>query len=284
MRFAILILVLLFTFPALYAQKEDGTGYIALVAGGSKGIGFAIAEALARRHYNLILIARHRDALENAEQKLESQYKIQVEMLQYDLSEETSAERIASWCIEKKIPLRMLCNVAGLGGVKDYLSVPLDTMRYMVNLNIESCMAMTQLLLPLLEENKPSYILNVSSMAGFAPIPSKNMYAATKSAVIFFSYSLRNQLRKRDISVSCLTPGPVYTKPSIKKDTESRLGWLGKQMAVSPQRVGEVAVKRTLKGRMIIVPGTLANTTSVLIRILPRRWAAGLYHKLGSEK
>lgn len=286
MRFVIFVIAFLcIHFNAIsQKRKQDGMGYYALVAGGSKGIGYGIAEALAKRHFNLILIARHIDALETAERKLEDTYGIQVDILSYDLSEETSAGKIAQWCIEKKNPLKVLCNVAGLGGVKDYLSQPLDTMRYMVNLNVESCMALTQLLLPLLEQNKPSYILNVSSMAGFAPIPSKNMYSATKSAVLFFSYSLRNQLRKKNISVSCLAPGPVYTKPSIKRDTESKLGWLGKQMAVSPERVGEVAIRRMLKERMIIVPGTLASTTSVLIRILPRRWAAGLYHKIGSEK
>ncbi|WP_165823943.1 SDR family NAD(P)-dependent oxidoreductase [Pseudochryseolinea flava] len=255
---------------AFCQEKTHSTEPYALVAGGSKGIEHAIAEALAKRKFNLILVARHLDALENAAHQLEERYGVDVEILQYDLSEETSAEKISTWCIERKIPLKVLCNVAGYGGVNDYLSLPLDTLRYMVNLNLESCMALTQLLLPLLSQNKPAYVLNVSSMAGFAPIPSKNMYSATKSAVVFFSYSLRNQLRKKDISVSCLAPGPVYTKPSIKKDTESKLGWLGKKMAVRPQRVGEVSVKRMLKGRMLIIPGTLAKTTSVLIRVLPR--------------
>jgi hypothetical protein len=55
-------------------------------------------------------------------------------------------------------------------------------------------------------------------------------------------------------------------------------------MAVSPKRVGEVAVKKMLKRRMLIVPGTLAKTTSVLLRIVPRRWAAGIYNKLGTDK
>jgi short-subunit dehydrogenase len=266
------------------SKKQNGEGYYALVAGGSKGIGYAVAEALAKRNFNLILVARHIDALKVAEQKLEGKYGVKVEILVYDLSREPSAKAIASWCIDRDIPLKVLCNVAGYGGVKDYLSLPLDTMRYMVNLNIESCMAMTHTLMPLLEKNKPSYILNVGSLAGYAPIPSKNMYSSTKAAVLFFSYSLRNQLRKKDISVSCLTPGPVFTKPSIKQDTESKLGWFGTQMAVSPERVGEVAIKKTLKGRMIIVPGTLAKTTSIFIRVLPRRWAAGIYNKIGNDK
>jgi short-subunit dehydrogenase len=141
-------------------------------------------------------------------------------------------------------------------------------------------MALSLSLLPLLEKNAPSYILNVASMAGFAPIPVKNMYAATKSAVIFFSYSLRYQLKEKNISVSCLAPGPVFTKRSVENDTRKKLGWLGVQMAVPPTRVGEKAIKKTLKGKMIIVPGTLAKISSAIIRFLPRKWIVALYNKV----
>jgi short-subunit dehydrogenase len=262
---------------------DNGLPY-ALVAGGSKGIGYAIAEALAKRKYNLILIARHRDRLDSAKSLLESAYNIHVEVLAKDLSLDNAAPEIAAWCKARNIPLKVLCNVAGLGGDEDYLELSLDSLRYMVNLNIESCMAMSLLLLPLLEQNAPSYILNVSSMAGFAPIPSKNMYSATKSAVTFFSYSLRYQLKPKKISVSCLTPGPVFTKPSIKEETKNTLGWFGMQMAVPPAKVGEIAVKKTLKRKMIIIPGTFAKISATVIRTLPRRWVTAIYSGVGKKK
>ena len=82
----------------------------ALIAGGSKGIGYALAEAWAKRNYNLILIARHWDSLETAKHKLESAYNIHVELLSYDLSREESAINIAVWCAERNIPLKVLCN------------------------------------------------------------------------------------------------------------------------------------------------------------------------------
>ena len=255
----------------------------ALIAGGSKGIGYALAEAWAKRKYNLILIARHWDSLMTAKHKLESAHGIHVELLSYDLSREESATEIAQWCIERNIPLKVLCNVAGAGGARDYLSTTLDSLRYMVRLNVESCMALTLTLLPLLEKNAPAYVINVASMAGFAPIPIKNMYSATKSAVIFFSYSLRYQLKEKNISVSCLAPGPVYTKPEIVAETKKQLGKFGDKMALSPQRVGEKAVRKTLKGKMIIVPGFLANVMSGLLRILPRRVSTHLYYKRGKQ-
>jgi len=103
----------------------------------------------------------------------------------------------------------------------------------MISINASAQMALCYGLLDLLEKNAPSHILNVASMAGFAPIPEKNIYSATKAAVIFFSYSLRYQLKKKNINVSCLCPGPVFTKPEIIEDTIEKLGWFGKLMAVN---------------------------------------------------
>ena len=243
----------------LPAKVADSSRPYALIAGGSKGIGYAIAEALAKRGYNLILIARNVDTLHAAKNKLETLYSIHVEIMAKDLSKESSATEIATWCNSKNISLKMLCNVAGIGGADDFLSSPLDSLQYMVRLNVESMMVLTLTLLPLLEKNAPSHILNVASMAAFAPIPAKNLYASTKSAVLYFSYGLRYQLKKKGISVSCLCPGPVFTKPSIEKDTKEKLGWFGKQMAAPPKRVGEVTVKKMLKGRMVIVPGTVSK-------------------------
>lgn len=263
----------------LLQMKSTSLLPYALIAGGSKGIGFAIAEALAKRNYNLILIARHEDSLIAAKTRLETAYPVQVEIIAIDLAAENTATVLAKWCTDRDIHLKVLCNVAGLGGEHDYLTLPLDSLRYMISLNIGSAMALTLTLLPLLEKNSPSYVLNVASMAGFAPIPVKNLYAATKSALVSFSYALRYQLKDKHISVSCLSPGPVFTKPSIEAYTKEKLGWFGVQMAVPVKRVGEVAVKKTLKGRMIIVPGTLAKLCSGLIRFFPRRWVAFFYYR-----
>lgn len=265
--------------PLVYKNQQP----FALVAGGSKGIGYAIAEALAKRNYNLVLIARTEQPLRNAKKTLEEKYNIQVEILSADLTNDSVAPQLARWAEQNNLPLKMLCNVAGMGGTNDFLKLPADSIRYMIQLNLESPVIMVQYFLPLLEKNKPAYILNVSSMAGFSPIPVKNIYSASKSGLTFFSYSLRYQLKKKGVSVSCLAPGPVYTKPEIVKDTKEKLGWFGDFMEVPPAKVGEFAVKKTLKGKMIIVPGKPARFTSNIIRALPRRWAASIYNALGNE-
>jgi uncharacterized protein len=241
----------------------------ALVTGGSKGIGFGIAKALARRNYQLILVARNAEALESAKQAIEDEYRVTVKIIKADLLDKNSCTTIANWCNENKIELTILCNVAGIGGAKDFLSVPLNDSLEMLQLNTVPAISLTHSLLPLLQKNSPSFILNTSSMAGFAPIAAKNIYSASKSAILFFSYSLRRQLKNEDISVSCLCPGPVFTKPSIEADTIQKLGWLGKQMAVTADYAGEIAIKKTLQRKLVIVPGVIAYVLSRLITMMP---------------
>jgi short-subunit dehydrogenase len=118
-------------------------------------------------------------------------------------------------------------------------------------------------------------------LAAFAPIPSKNMYSATKAAVLYFSYGLRFQLKEKKISVSCLAPGPVFTKPSIELHTKKKMGWFGIQMVVPPEEVGEIAVRRTLEKKLIIVPGMLAKISAAIIRTLPKSWMTSMYSAFG---
>jgi short-subunit dehydrogenase len=256
----------------------------ALVSGGSKGIGFGIATALARRKFNLVLIARNTEDLNEAKTKLENSYPVVVETLSIDLKDEAAAVKVGNWCSEKKLSLSVLCNVTGIGGAADYLTNSLDDTLYMLRLNMEPAVALVHQLLPLLTDNPPAYILNVSSMAGFAPISVKNIYSASKSAMIFFSYSLRYQLKTAGISVSCLCPGPVFTRPDIKKETMANLGKLGEWMALSPEKIGEIAIEDTFKKKMLIVPGTINKIISLIIRALPRRAVSWLYYKTASRQ
>jgi short-subunit dehydrogenase len=256
----------------------------ALVSGGSKGIGYAIAKALARRKFNLVLVARNQEDLAKAKSNLENEYAVQVTILALDISLSSSAAFIAEWCNQHNISLKMLCNVAGIGGSSDYLSLSLADSLYMLRLNTEPAIALTYELLPLLKKNSPSHILNVSSMAGLAPLAAKNVYSATKSAILFFSCSLRYQLKKWKVGVSCLCPGPVFTKPEIEEDTIEKLGWFGKKMAVTADAAGETAVRQALRNKMIIVPGRLARAVAALLRILPLQTVNFLAFRKSVEK
>jgi len=241
----------------------------ALIAGGSKGLGFSIAKALAKRKNNLLLIARNEAELLTSKEQLQSQYNIQVNILACDLSLPESAALIADHCKAGSLEINILCNAAGLGGAKDFPNLSLNELRTMISTNLESAVSLCFLLEPLLKQSAPSYILNIGSMAGFAPIPIKAVYASTKSALLIFSYSLRNLLKPAHISVTCACPGPIFTKPSIEEETVRQLGWFGKKMALKPDDAGEVIVRAMLNGKMNVVPGKLAKLVSFFLRIIP---------------
>jgi len=250
----------------------------ALVAGGSKGIGFSIAEALAKRKYNLLLVARNHDDLILAKKTLEKTYPVEVETFTCDLSLTESTIKIHDWCNDKGFKVNILCNVAGSGGSGDFPELPVNEVSTMLRTNLESTITLSTILIPLLKTNAHSYILNVGSLAGFAPILIKSVYASAKSAVHSFSYSLRYILKPDKISVSCLCPGPVFTKSSIVNETMKQMGWLGKHMALEPGLVGELAIRGMLRRKMIIVPGKLARLISYILRILPDQFIAFLIY------
>jgi short-subunit dehydrogenase len=241
----------------------------ALVAGGSKGLGLSIAEALAKRQYNLLLIARKEEDLLKAKDQLQDRFNIRVEILACDMSLPESAQIIFDWCSGKHLPVNILCCAAGLGGSKDFQDLPLDDVRTMIDTNLASSIALSFLFIPMLRQSAPAYILHLGSMAGFAPIPIKSVYAATKGALYSFSCSLRQLIKEDQISVSCACPGPVFTKPEIEKETIKQLGWMGQQMAIQSADAGEIIVRGMLKGHMTIIPGKLAKIYSFLLRMLP---------------
>lgn len=250
----------------------------ALIAGGSKGIGLSIARALARRNYNLLLIARDGNILSEVKYEIENTFNIKVEILACDLSLTGSSNLIFNWCADKTADLNILCNAAGMGGAIDFPELSTENLRTMIRMNIESAVVLSALFIPLLKKSAPAYILNVSSIAGFSSLPIKSVYSSSKSALISFSYSLKYILQPEQISVSCLCPGPVFTKPSIKEETIGQLGWIGKQLAVDSEEVGDYGVRQMLKRKMIIVPGRLARLISYILRILPSTFVAHLIY------
>jgi uncharacterized protein len=249
----------------------------ALITGGSKGIGASIAEALARRKIDLLLVARNGKDLNEIKGRLEEEYKVTVMTMSCDLSEAGAGEKLTAWIVDKNLDI--FCHVAGMGGAKDFNELSLDELRIMIRTNFEIGVELCWRMAPILKKNVPAHILLVASMAGFAPIPQKAVYSATKSALYFFSRSLDEILRKDGVKVSCLSPGPVFTKSSIQEETVRQLGKMGQWMALSPAEIGEYTVKKMLSGRMLIVPGRLNRVLSFLMRSLPHRPLAKLFYR-----
>jgi short-subunit dehydrogenase len=156
----------------------------AIITGASKGIGKSIAIELAKKQYNLVLVARSENLLKEVKKEIENNQKVAVETLALDLSENDSASKLLAFCETKNLNISVLVNNAGYGlsGKIDKHSV--ENNSNMIQLNVLSLTQITQTFLPILEKNSPSYILNVASTASYQAIPGLAIYSATKAYVL----------------------------------------------------------------------------------------------------
>ncbi|MDX1628742.1 MAG: SDR family NAD(P)-dependent oxidoreductase, partial [Fulvivirga sp.] len=129
---------------------------------------------------------------------------------------------------------------------------------------------LTRLLVDDLIANRPSYILNVGSLAGFCYIPYKSLYTATKSFVNTFTLSLKEELVDHGICVSALCPGPVATNDDCRSRTEKH-GLIAKMSQTESAYVANKAINGMLAGKSIIIPGALNRFLFLLNYIIPKR-------------
>src|SRR5258708_23722949 len=153
----------------------------ALVTGASQGLGKVFAQALAARKQNVILVARSRDKLENLAHELRGSTGVFAEVLEFDLASPSAGSHLAQQLLDREFQVNLVVNNAGFGIRGEFAKLPLRRQIEMICLNNVAVVELTHSLLPSLMNHIPAGIINVSSAAGFQPIPYASLYAATKS-------------------------------------------------------------------------------------------------------
>jgi uncharacterized protein len=182
-----------------------------LITGASSGIGREMATQLAAKQYNLVLVARRVDKLDELKTSLEQKYGIQVHAIQKDLS--YAPQSIALYEDVKKLGLQvtMLVNNAGVGAYGNFSDTDLEMELRMIELNVSSVVTLSKLFLQDMLVRKSGKIMNVASLLSFLPFPYYSVYSATKSFVLAFSETLAAELEGTGVTVTTLCPGPVDT-------------------------------------------------------------------------
>lgn len=242
----------------------------ALVTGASRGIGREIALQLARMGYPLLLVARNDAELSALAILIEKEHKVKALWLTVDLSAPDSVQQIADWCIKESFKIEVLVNNAGYGLWGDFEKIDLKDQLNMINLNINSLVGLTSLMLPILKRSPSAYILNVASTAAYQAIPTLAVYAATKSFVLSFSRALNFELKNHNVSVSCLSPGPTDTG-FAKRAGMDALQELADKFNMSPTLVAQIAVKGLFNKKIEIIPGFLNAAGARLVSFIPKR-------------
>jgi len=242
-----------------------------MITGSSAGIGREFARQLAGRAKSLILIARREQRLNELRDELNQQYpNVSVSIRKTDLADHAHLNELLAWLDREKIDVDLLINNAGLGDSGAFSTSDPVRNEQMTLVNIVALTTLTRHLLPQMVARRRGGILNVSSSAGFLPIPDFAVYAATKAYVTSFSEALRAELRGTGVSVCALCPGPVHTefqevakRPRAQPDT-------GPDFVFVPveEVVGD-ALTALEANRPLVIPGFPMKLGMFLVRITP---------------
>lgn len=193
-------------------MKSFYQGTSALITGASSGIGREFALQLAALGSTPVLVARRQDRLEQLADEIRTKYQIEAVVMKADLALPHAAAALYSHTQEAGLKPDILINNAGFGFQGAFLKGDARTYHEMTLLNITALTELTYFYLPAMVEQGKGGILNVASMAGFAPIPYFAVYAATKSYVNSFGCALWHEMKNTGVHVSTLCPGPVKTE------------------------------------------------------------------------
>ena len=256
------------------SQKFSTKGCTALITGATAGLGAEFAKQLAPVAARLILVGRREERLGKLSASLRQHHaSLIVDPFVADLSLPGERSRLASWIIREQIPINLLINNAGLGDLGTFDTAEWERIAPMLEVNVTALTHLTHLLLPMLRAQSPSGILNVSSVAGFYPLPEMAVYAATKAYVSSFSEALRMELAVEGINVTALCPGPV---PTEFFDVAGRNGETIRAMERTHPSLAstpELVVRQALRGLERDKPGVIPNPLLALLvrgsRLLP---------------
>ncbi|WP_224371012.1 SDR family NAD(P)-dependent oxidoreductase [Hyalangium versicolor] len=245
-------------------------GHRALITGASGGIGEAFARTLASRGMNLVLVARSEARLRTLATELSKAHGIQAEVLAADLSREGSPRELHARCEERGLSVDLLINNAGFGGLGAVEGLSFQSQHEQVMLNVTAVMDLCRLFLPAMIERGLGGILNVSSIAGYQPVPYMAVYGATKAFVLSFTEALWAENRDRGVRAVALCPGPVETGFfDVVGTREAAVGTM-----VTPESVVLAGLRALDRGNPSVIPGWRNFIQSHLPRFAPRAFTA----------
>ncbi len=189
----------------------DLTGKVALVTGGSKGLGKAMARGFAEAGADVVISSRHEDELRVAAGEIREGTGVRVAHVVADMTLRDDVRRLADEALATMGRVDILVNNAGSNTPQPIDAILDEDWDRLVELNLSSCMALTRALVGPMKERKWGRIIHISSIMGLTSAAGRNAYSATKSALIGLARASANDLGGHGITVNCLAPGPFLT-------------------------------------------------------------------------
>jgi len=238
----------------------------------------AFARELARRGQNLVLVARSAEPLHAFASELRQSNPVAVIAIPLDLSVPGAGQILAEQLASGSVPIELLVNNAGFGLRGEFRELSVSRQLEMLRLNNEAIVELTYNLLPGMLERKEKGIINISSTAGFQPIPFASIYSATKAFLTTFSLALEQELRPSGVTVVTVCPGRIRKQPEngAEQSTVGRLAGVYQ----SPEEVVDRSLRALTNGGGLIVPGALNKFSVFAQRLIPRKVVPRLVAKM----
>ncbi|HYC53740.1 MAG TPA: SDR family NAD(P)-dependent oxidoreductase [Candidatus Binatia bacterium] len=256
--------------------EKPGT---ALITGASAGIGTELARAFAERGHDLVLVARSGDRLEALAAELEAGFGIDASFIVSDLTEPGAPDDVFAEVCGAGIQVDVLVNNAGAGSFARFAEVDLDRHLRILQLNVVALTALTRLFVEPMVRRGSGRVLNVSSVAGFQPMPMLAVYGATKAFIISLSEALAVELQGTGVTITVLCPG--FTGTGLIEDLQGQAGdpdMIPGLVMQDPAVVAREGVEACLCGKPLHING-LGYQLGVLWETWQPRW---LIRSMGS--
>lgn len=244
-----------------------GNESAAIVTGASSGIGEQMAQILARRGYQVVLVARRADRLD----ELAARLGPQSHPLPADLSDRSARASLPDRVAALGLIPDILINNAGLSTLGVVAkSVPEQEVN-LVEVDVAAVVDLCSRFLPGMVERRRGAVLNVASVAGFGPLPGQAAYGGAKAFVLSYTHSLRGELRGTGVTATALCPGPVDTGfgEAAGFDKEDAEAALPRVMWIPADKVAQAGIDGLAAGKAVVVPGRVNRIAAALFRVAP---------------
>lgn len=249
----------------------------ALVTGASVGIGESFTRLLAEHGYNIILVSRDRERLEERAHHLRERYKVETYVLPADLATESGSQIVERYIEEH--PIEILVNNAGFGTNKAFSKSDLAVEQALLDVLVRVPMRLTHIVLRPMRERNSGMIINVSSVASWI---AGGTYSAAKSYLTVLSESLHTELSDTNVRICALCPG--FTRTEFHQRGRMKMAGLPPFLWLNSDKVVAKAWKDALAGKAVSVPGRQYQVISFITRYAPRPWVRKIGMNLRSRQ
>ena len=245
----------------------------ALITGASTGIGKCIAEELAAKNYDVLLIARSECLLKENCLSIQKKFPVTARYFSIDLAEENAAQKIYYWCQSNKYDVSILVNNAGYGLGGFFENRTCEANFNMLKVNMTTPVQLCQLFLPMLKLQPQAFILNIGSTAAYQAMPGFTLYGASKSFILNFTRGLHAELKNSNISVCCVCPGATSTHFNERSELCKKAISKGEKLSMSAEKVAHISVEGMFSGKTEVVIGLVNRLGVFLSWLLPKSFS-----------